>query len=319
MLTLPKMLSDASLHHITCTLSSSGQSREMWRYPRIISHRGGGFLAPENTLAAMAVGLSYHNHAVEYDVMLSKDLIPIVIHDSELGRTVPGTGNISDLDFQDLIQLDAGNWWNLMVEKFLQNENDIPDLQATFPQLNCHEILVMIKKLTRSHYLNEKIPSFDAVAKFCKSNQIWMNIEIKPAPGYDQMTGEVVSQATKELFLEELSSLEKDDRTLPLFSSFSYDSLMSAKITAPEIPRSYLTEIIPTNWKNILMELEAENIHCDHLHLTESLAAEIKSSGYGLACYTVNDVARAEELFSWGVDAIFTDRVDLFEHLNLIR
>jgi glycerophosphoryl diester phosphodiesterase len=293
------------------------QELEMWKYPRIISHRGGGFLAPENTMAAMEVALFYHNYAVEFDVMLSKDNIPIIIHDSELGRTVTGIGNISDLNFDELMQLDAGLWWNLMFEKF-ENEDPII-LAAAFPHLNCQEIIHVIKKLPKFHYLNEKIPSFEALASFCKSKKIWMNIEIKPAPGFDQITGEIVSRLTKEMFGEELSSLERNYSTLPLFSSFSYDSLMSAKITAPEIPRSFLTETIPSNWKNILMELEAENLHCDHLHLTESVAKEIKSSGYGLACYTVNDLARAQELFSWGVDAIFTDRVDLLEHLNLIR
>jgi glycerophosphoryl diester phosphodiesterase len=288
----------------------------MWKYPRIISHRGGGYLAPENTMAAMEIALFYHNLAVEFDVMLSKDNLPVIIHDSELGRTVAGIGNISDLTFNELIQLDAGLWWNQMFDKF-EHEDPII-LAAAFPQINSQEIVQVIKKLPKFHHLNEKIPSFDSLATYCKANKIWMNIEIKPAPGFDQITGSVVSRLTKEMFHEELSSIERNHATLPLFSSFSFDSLMSAKINAPEIPRSFLLERIPENWKDLLMELEAENLHCDHLHLTEAVAKEIKSLGYGLACYTVNDLARAQELFGWGVDAIFTDRVDLLGHLNLI-
>ena len=37
------------------------------------------------------------------------------------------------------------------------------------------------------------------------------------------------------------------------------------------------------------------------------------AAGYGLLCYTVNDPARAQLLYSWGVDCIVTDRLDLFD------
>lgn len=285
----------------------------MWRYPKIISHRGGGYLAPENTIGAMEIALYYQNYAVEYDVMLSKDGIPVIIHDSELGRTVPGNGNISDLTFDELIQLDAGTWWNSLVQG-LEQEN--PVLLAEFSHLNVQEILQVIKQLPKTNYSDEKVPSFHSLANFCKTNQIWMNIEIKPAPGFDEATGETVTRYTKEMFLEELNSPIRSYSNIPLLSSFSYDSLMAAKRVAPEIPRSFLTVTIPPNWRTILEELEAENLHCDHNNLTQALAAEIKNEGYGLACYTVNDPSRAQELFSWGVDAIFTDRVDIMKHFN---
>jgi glycerophosphoryl diester phosphodiesterase len=285
----------------------------MWRYPKIISHRGGGYLAPENTLAAMEIALYFQNRAVEYDVMLSKDSLPIIMHDSELGRTVPGTGNISDLTFEELTQLDAGAWWNQMFQSFQQA--DPTNLPKSLSHINVPEVVQVIKQLPKSHYLDEKVPSFQSVVHYCQLNQIWMNIEIKPAPGFEQTTGEIVSRLTKEFFHETLSSEEEENKKLklPLFSSFDYVSLMAAKTHAPEIPRSFLAEEIPMNWRAIMSELEAENLHCDHKHLTQDLAMEIKQSGYGLACYTVNDLARAEELFSWGVDAIFTDRVDLFK------
>jgi glycerophosphoryl diester phosphodiesterase len=47
----------------------------MWPYPKVIAHRGGGILAPENTIAAMQCGLDHGFHAVEFDVMLSKALV----------------------------------------------------------------------------------------------------------------------------------------------------------------------------------------------------------------------------------------------------
>src|SRR5690349_8175249 len=83
----------------------------MWPYPKVIAHRGGGKLAPENTVAAMQCGLSHGFHAVEFDVMLSRDEVPILMHDSYLGRTVIGSGNVSDYDAQELLLMDAGSWF----------------------------------------------------------------------------------------------------------------------------------------------------------------------------------------------------------------
>ncbi len=285
------------------------REKAMWKYSRIISHRGGGYLAPENTISAMAIAYHFQKLAVEFDVMLSRDSVPIIMHDDVLGRTVPGTGNISDLTADELLQLDAGSWWNNLLVKL---ENNDPVILAAFPNLNVAEVLYVINTLPKRFYPDEKVPSFVSLGDYCKSHNIWMNIEIKPAPGFDRQTGEIVAQTTKEMFQNELASDPIDYTRIPLFSSFSYDSLVSAKEVAPEIPRSYLTEIIPPNWREILTELDSQNIHCDHKYLTKELVAEIKSAGYCIACYTVNDMTRAEELFGWGVDAIFTDRVDLW-------
>ena len=64
----------------------------MWPYPKVLAHRGGGTQAPENTIAGLACGLAHGFHAVEFDVMLAKDGVPVLMHDPELGRTVSGKG-----------------------------------------------------------------------------------------------------------------------------------------------------------------------------------------------------------------------------------
>ncbi|MGA7479774.1 MAG: glycerophosphodiester phosphodiesterase family protein, partial [Azonexus sp.] len=55
--------------------------------PRWIAHRGGGSLAPENTLAGIHLAASFGYRAVEFDVMLSADGTPVLIHDETLERT----------------------------------------------------------------------------------------------------------------------------------------------------------------------------------------------------------------------------------------
>ncbi len=241
----------------------------MWPYPKIIAHRGGGSLAPENTLAAMQCGFDYGFRAVEFDVMLSKDGIPVLMHDPEFGRTVAGHGEVSATLMKDLIEMDAGSWFD-------------------------------------PRFSNERVPSYEEVFFFCQEHAIWMNVEIKPAPGFDEQTGETVAKLTRKL-LQQLG----DQASVPLFSSFSYAALMSAKLHAAEIPRAYLLDDYHEDWLSRLQELEARALHTNQKHLNPIWARQIKEASYGLFCYTVNSPERGREILNWGVDAFCTDRIDL--------
>jgi glycerophosphoryl diester phosphodiesterase len=238
----------------------------MWPFPKIVAHRGGGSLAPENTLAAMRCGLAHGFHAVEFDVMLSKDGVPVVIHDPDFGRTIGGVGKVSDHTALELTAMDAGSWFG-------------------------------------PAFSNEKLPTLAQVVDFCIANRIWMNVEIKPAPGFDEQTGRVVAEWSKRRFANET--------VLPLFSSFSLVALTAARKAAPAIPRGYLLNTIPPDWRQRLDTLGAVALHTNQKNLSPQQAQAIKSAGFGLFCYTVNDPARAREILSWGVDAFCTDRIDL--------
>ncbi|HEU4851394.1 MAG TPA: glycerophosphodiester phosphodiesterase [Telluria sp.] len=244
----------------------------MWPYPRILAHRGGGKLAPENTMAGFASGFGRGFQAVEFDVMLARDLVPVVMHDPYLGRTVSGAGHVYDYDAAELARMDAGRWFSRAFE-------------------------------------GERVPLFDEVVAFCKRHAIWMNIEIKPAPGHEQETGRVVADFTHAAFEAEIA--QADPRALPLFSSFSETALQAAMEAAPAIPRAILFKGVPPDWELVADRIQAVAVHCNHLYLTPSTARAIKAAGYGLLCYTVNSPARARMLLDWGVDAICTDRLDL--------
>jgi glycerophosphoryl diester phosphodiesterase len=248
------------------------QEESMWPYPKVVAHRGGGKLAPENTLAAMRCGLARGFHAVEFDVMLSRDGIPVLMHDPDLGRTVHGTGRICDFTAQELTAMDAGAWFG-------------------------------------PEFTGERIPLYRDVLEFCKTNSIWMNVEIKPIEGFERETGRVVGEMTRRIFADGIAA--GDVSKLPLFSSFSFDAVMAAKLAAPDIPRGFLVEEIPSDWREQLEALDAVALHTDHEKLTQPLARAIKQAGYGLFCYTVNDMQRAREIMSWGVDGFCTDCIDL--------
>ncbi len=79
----------------------------MIAYPRIIAHRCGGALAPENTLAGLEAAACLGCQGVEFDVMLTADGIPILIHDETLERTTRCRGRVAEQTLAQVRACDA--------------------------------------------------------------------------------------------------------------------------------------------------------------------------------------------------------------------
>jgi len=249
-----------------------------WPYVRVLAHRGGGKLAPENTITAIEVGLQHGFRAIEFDAMLAADAVPVLIHDATLERTTSGTGAVASHTAAELARLDAGAW---MAPRFA----------------------------------GTRLPSLTDAITYCRSHDIWINIEIKPSPGAESATGaevaRVAAQAYADLVRPGGASAGNVEPRAPLMSSFAPDALAAARSAAPDLPRGLLVGRVPADWQNQVEALGCVALHCDHKQLTRALARGVKDAGYWLFCYTVNDPQRARELFDWGVDAFCTDRIDL--------
>lgn len=74
----------------------------------VIGHRGNRAHAPENTIESFAQAVALGADAIEFDVHMSADGIPVVHHDPALARTTDGTGEIARMTFADLRRADAG-------------------------------------------------------------------------------------------------------------------------------------------------------------------------------------------------------------------
>lgn len=77
-----------------------------------IAHRGASAYAPENTLASLELAFEMRAHAVEFDVRLTRDGVPVLIHDETVDRTTDGEGTVRELDLEQIRSLDAGSWFS---------------------------------------------------------------------------------------------------------------------------------------------------------------------------------------------------------------
>ena len=115
---------------------------------KIAAHRGVSSLAPENTLAAFHKAGEMGCEWIEFDVQLTRDNIPVVIHDRTVKRCTNGSGVISEMDLAELKKLDAGSWFS-------------------------------------EAFSNEKIPTLDEVLLLANQYNMSVNIELKIYPEDD--------------------------------------------------------------------------------------------------------------------------------------
>ena len=137
-----------------------------WHYPRRVAHRGGGSLAPENTLAAMRVGHGNGYRMIEIDVKLTGDGTLMLMHDDLVDRTTNGSGRVAGMTWGEIARLDAGHY----------RRDDMPE------------------------YVGETVPSLLAVARWCIANAMAINIEIKPCPGREYESGAAAAVEAKRLW-----------------------------------------------------------------------------------------------------------------------
>lgn len=240
---------------------------DTWPYPRWIAHRGAGKLAPENTLAALRLGAGYGYRMFECDVKLSSDGIPFLMHDSTLARTTNGHGTGGEKTWAELSQFDAGSWHSRA-------------------------------------FAGEPLPTLDNIAHYCLRNDHCLNIEIKPTPGTEQHTGEVVARHAARLWA--------NARMPPLLTSFEPEALKGAQAAAPGLPRGLLLDKLWTGWLETALTLQCVAVVCNHALWDASSVTQAKSAGFRCLSYTVNDEWAAQRLIDLGTDGIITDRVDLF-------
>ena len=242
-----------------------------WPYPRYVAHRGGGSLAPENTLAAMRVGHAHGYRMIECDVKLSGDGTLMLMHDDTVERTTDGSGRVAGMTWGELARLDAAH-----------------ARREALPQ-----------------FVGEPIPTMQAIVRYCLSNGMSINIELKPCPGRERETAAAVAVELKQLW--------HGDAPPPLLSSFDEIALAAAREFAPQLPRALLQHKITPDWLDRVARHDCVAFDANYRELTADIVQRAHANGYRVACYTPNELTDVRRLVGWGVDCIITDAIDVVD------
>lgn len=237
----------------------------LWPYPRWIAHRGAGKLAPENTLAAFRLGAAHGFRMFECDVKLSADGEPFLLHDSTLDRTTSGHGAAGERRWDELSRLDAGGWHS-------------------------------------PPYAGEPLLRLEGLARWLQANDLMVNLEIKPSPGQEALTGAVVAR--------EAARWWRGQAVSPLLSSFSVEALLAAQNEVSDLPRALLLETLRPTWLSEASSLGCVAVVVHHPQLNVANIAQAHAAGLKILTYTVNDAVRAQALWADGLDGLITDAVD---------
>lgn len=130
----------------------------MLKLPRLIGHRGAARHAPENTLTSIKMAALQGVLMVEFDVKLTSDGVPVLMHDDLLDRTTDGTGKVADTPYERIARLDAGRWFS-------------------------------------PAFAGERVPTLVAALDVCAALDLAVNIEIKPCPGRAEETAGIALSA----------------------------------------------------------------------------------------------------------------------------
>ncbi len=260
----------------------------------IAAHRGFRACFPENTLSAFLGSLN-RCHFIELDIQLSKDNVPVVIHDETLNRTSDckqkkkeldlDSTRVSDWTVPQLKTLDMGSW-------FLQRD----------PFKTLAEKTSSVEHI--SSLLPQRIMTLEEVLHHPRLKKIPINVEIKDHSGTPQ------DKLVTARVLEVIKMTQSENRVL--ISSFNHDYLLMCHIIFPEVSLGVLQSgSHPPDLVEYLKMIGAAAYHPADSITDRSLIRTLRSSGFGVNVYTVNEKKRWKSLFDAGATAIITDFPEL--------
>ncbi|MEE9332567.1 MAG: glycerophosphodiester phosphodiesterase family protein [Granulosicoccaceae bacterium] len=226
----------------------------------VVAHRGASADAPENTIAAIRLAAEQGATAVEIDVSISADGVAFVHHDDGLERCTNGKGYLCAHNASDLDSLSAG--------------------------------------VLFSDYANEPLPRLSAVLECVAEHNMTLNLEIKPTPGLEEPTAQIICQT--------VAAHGQAGKPI-LYSSFSREALKTTMELQPETPRALIVCAIPENWPEQLAAYACSNFHFAAPLADKKALQALRDEGYGLYCFTVNDAEQAAKLYELGVHGVFSD------------
>ena len=254
--------------------------------PLIIGHRGASAIAPENTLAAFTRAIQDGADGIEFDVRLSQDGVPVVIHDATLERTGNARGVVAQLSAEILARTDVGSW-------FSQRRSQ-PDVD----------------------FSREKLPSLTQVFDLFADSDALLYLEMKSQDTEgDKLAAEVATAIRKHAFADHV-----------IVSSFNLSLVRAVKAINFEIRTAALFEPRVSRPASLVRRIKmvelAKDCGADEICLHHSLAGprltkQARKAELEVVVWTVDDPAWIERARSRDVKALITNNpARMLRHRN---
>jgi glycerophosphoryl diester phosphodiesterase len=260
-----------------------------------IAHRGASAYAPEHTFFAYDLAVEMDVDMLECDLILSKDEVPVCIHDETLDRTTGGsaTGRVDSFTLEQLRQMDFGSWFNTANPTAARPEYAGAKIVPFEEQLDCY---LSINPKMRFH-----VETKDSAGG--RAEQVMMELltrkgliatgDLERGPGGNVRTSTVVLQSFDAGSLERMKQLAP---TIPTAFLFAVPTETTAQWQLAGTGPDYIDAFAPNSAAILADPTSVERYHIN---------------GHDVHTWTVNDSQQMGVLLDLGVDGIFTNNPDL--------
>lgn len=229
-------------------------------------------------MAAFKRAMDCGADGIEFDVRLSRDGVPVVIHDADLRRVGARADQVSSLTVADLGQCDVGSWFN-----------------RRFPGL------------ANPDFAAERVPTLDEFFKFARGVAGLFYLELKPSIGQASKLAFEVATLIRTNQLESRIVALSFDLTIVKALRELNSSIRTAALFQPQFLRAG-SPLRKAAMIRAALACNADEIALHRLLLTPGMARRASRAGLKVVVWTVDDPAWVQTAARLGVDAIITNR-----------
>ena len=263
----------------------SPSSDKMASTPLILGHRGASALAPENTIAAFSRAMQDGADGIEFDVRLSRDQIPMVIHDNTLNRTGLIDAGVSEMTAAELQEIDVGSWF--------------ADKRAQIP---------------RHSYKGQQLPSLSRVLEFFHRVNGVLYIEMKCDANEGATLAAEVVHLTREHEMVDRVVVESFD-----LAAIAEIKRIDAAVKTAALFEARISRAISTSRRHRMIEQAlqhgADEIALHHTLAGNGVVEKARSEGLEVVVWTVDTADWVARARSFGVKALISnDPGEMVQH-----
>lgn len=243
--------------------------------PLIIAHRGASAVAPENTMAAFQAAITAGADGIEFDVQLSRDHVPVIIHDDNFKRTGSLNKLVTELTAAEMKHVDVGSWFARVrgLEQGPFSDERVATLQELFDLYQSHRGILYLE-------MKSATPQLDQLASVCCA-MISSN----------SLNHRVVIECFNLSGIETVKRIDPTIRTAALFEP---------TLRAPKT-------LVGHNLVEQAVAVGADEIALHHRLLNRRLVEKAKKAGLRVVVWTVDDPQWLSRYETQNIDAIITN------------